>query len=86
MIYEVWSKQTARIKSKKKAKIPIRPVPFELIGYTNSNYASDLEDRKSVIKNNFFIYRAIIFWCRKKQCTVSPSTTEAKYITLRYSA
>lgn len=85
LTYGIWPEQT-RTKSKKKAKIPMRPVIIRLIGYINSNYASDLEDRKSVIGNNFFIYRAIVFWCHKKQCIVSPSITKAEYITLGHSA
>lgn len=47
-------------KSEKEAKAPARLTPSRLIGYTNSNYANDLDNRKSVIGNCFFIHQAIV--------------------------
>lgn len=56
----------ALLLSKKKTKVPMALLPFELIKYTNSNYAGNLEDRKTVIKDCFFIYIVVVFWCSKK--------------------
>lgn len=66
-------------------KTSVSSPPFGLVKYTTSNYANNLEDRKSVIGNYFFLYGAIVFWCSKKQHTVSTFTTEVKYIALRYA-
>lgn len=60
--------------------IEIDPKSYNLIGYTNSNYANDPKDKKLVIEYYFFINGAVAFWYSKKQRTVSTSTTEAKYI------
>lgn len=67
-------------------RAPNAPSPFGLIGYGDSSYAGDLEDRKSVMGYCYFINGAIVSWCSKKQRTVSTSTTEAEYIALGYAA
>lgn len=71
--------------NKAKAKTPAGQLPFGLVGYADSNYAGDPEDRKSVIGHCFFIHGAIVSWCSKKQRTISTSTTEAKYIALGHA-
>lgn len=63
----------------------VDPKPYGLMGYANSNYAGDPEDRKSVMGHCFFINGAVASWCSKKQQTVSTSTTEAKYIALGHA-
>ena len=56
------------------------PSPFGLLGYADSNFAGDPEDRKSVMGYCFFIAGAIKLWSSKRQRTVSTSTTKAEYI------
>ena len=68
----------AHPQSEKKAKAPASPPPFGLIGYANSNYAGDPEDRKLIMGHCFFIHGALVSWCSKKQRTVSISTTKAE--------
>lgn len=65
---------------------PVAPPPYGLVGYANSNYAGDPEDRKSVMGNCFYVNGAVVSWCSKKQRTVSTSTTEAEYIALGHAA
>lgn len=69
-----------------KKKAPVAPPPFRLVGYVNSNYVGNLEDKKSLIRHCFFIHGAIVSSYSKKQRTVSISITEAKYIALGYIA
>lgn len=68
------------------SNVPAAPSLFGLIGYGNSSYTSDPKDKKSVIGYFYFLNKATISWCSKKQRTVSTSTTEAKYITLGHIA
>ena len=37
-----------------------------VVSYINSNYADDLKDRKSIIRYNFFISRAIVTQYKKR--------------------
>ncbi len=62
------------------------PPPYGLIGFADSNFAGDPEDRKSVMGHCFFLNRAVVSWCSKKQRTVSTSTTKAEYIALGHAA
>ena len=61
-------------------------LPFGLIGYRDSSYAGDLEDRKSVMDYCYFPNGAFVSLCSKKQQTVSTSTTESEYIALGHEA
>lgn len=61
-------------------------MPFELIGYANSNYAGDPKNRKLVMGYYFFIHRALVSQCNKKQHIISTSTTKAEYIILGHAA
>lgn len=52
----------------------------ELFAYTDSDYAGDLEDRKSTSGYAFLLGGGVISWISKKQPVVSLSTTEAEFI------
>ena len=53
---------------------------FDLIGYTDSDYAGCRIDRKSTSGSCQFLGRRLISWFSKKQHSVSTSTAEAEYI------
>ena len=53
---------------------------FKLIGYCNSDYARDIDNRKSTTGFSFFLGNNAISWCSKKQPIVTLSTCEAEYI------
>ena len=57
-----------------------------ILDYADSNFAEDISERKSIMRYCFFLVRGVISWCLKKQCTVSTSTTEAEYITIKHAA
>lgn len=59
---------------------------YGLVGYVDSNFAGNPENRKSVIGYCFFLNGAIVSWSNKKQKTVSISTAKAKYIALGHAA
>ena len=52
------------------------------IGYSDSDYAGDLDDRKSTSGYLFKLAGAVISWRSKKQPTVALSTAEAEYVAL----
>lgn len=52
----------------------------ELIAYTDTDFAGDLDDRKSTSGYVFFLGSGAVSWSSKKQPVVSLSTTEAEYI------
>ena len=54
---------------------------LKLIGYTDSDYAGDVEDRKSTSGYVFMLSSGAISWSSKKQPIVTLSTTEAEFIT-----
>ncbi len=56
-----------------------------LIGYSDADWAGDLDDRHSTSGNLFIMSGATISWTSKKQATVSLSTAEAEYIALNTS-
>ncbi|SPT18096.1 unnamed protein product [Triticum aestivum] len=53
---------------------------FDLIGYSDSDYAGDHVDRKSTSGTCHFLGRSLVCWSSKKQNCVSLSTAEAEYI------
>ncbi|KAK6144980.1 hypothetical protein DH2020_021800 [Rehmannia glutinosa] len=52
----------------------------KLVAYTDSDYAGDLEDRKSTSGYVFLLSSGVVSWSSKKQPVVSLSTTEAEFI------
>ena len=53
---------------------------FDLVGYSDSDYAGDRVDRKSTSGTCHFLGRSLVCWSSKKQSYVSLSTAEAEYI------
>jgi hypothetical protein len=59
---------------------------IELSGFTDSDYAGSLEDRKSTSGFVFKYGKCVISWNSSKQKTISLSSTEAEYIGLATAA
>jgi hypothetical protein len=57
---------------------------FDLIGYSNADYARCKIDRKSTSGTCQFLGRSLVSWASKKQNSVALSTTEAEYIVARH--
>jgi hypothetical protein len=53
---------------------------FDLIGYSDADYAGCKIDRKSTSRTCQFLRRSLVSWASKKQNLVALSTTEAEYI------
>lgn len=53
---------------------------MNLVGYTDSDYAGDLNDRRSTSGFAFLVAAGAVSWASKKQPVVALSTTEAEYI------
>ena len=53
-----------------------------LAGYSNTNWARNVDDRKSTSGGCFYVRNNLVFWMSKKQNSISLSTAEAKYITV----
>ena len=52
----------------------------ELISWTDSSWASDLDDTKSTSGYLVQLNGAAVSWCSQKQLTVAKSTCEAEYV------
>lgn len=52
----------------------------DLVAYTDSDYAGDLDDRKSTSGYVFLLGSGAISWLSKKQPIVTLSTTEAEFV------
>jgi hypothetical protein len=53
-----------------------------LVGYSDSDWAGDLDDRRSTSGFVFFLFNGAVVWLSKKQPTVALSSAEAEYISL----
>ena len=58
----------------------------EFLGYTDSDYAGDQDDRKSTSGYVFMMNSSAVSWSSKKQPVVTLSTTEAEFIAAASSA
>ncbi|KAK6160673.1 hypothetical protein DH2020_004054 [Rehmannia glutinosa] len=57
---------------------------LSLKGYSNSDYAGNIDDRKSISGSCQFLGDCLVSWFPKKQNCVSFSTTEAEYISAAF--
>ena len=53
---------------------------FDLIGYSDADWAGCKIDRKSTLGTCQFLRRSLVSWASKKQNSVALSTAEAEYI------
>ncbi|GJV72822.1 uncharacterized mitochondrial protein-like protein [Tanacetum coccineum] len=57
-----------------------RDSPFELVTYTDSDYAGATQDRKSTTRGCQFLGNRLISWQCKNQTVVATFTTKAEYV------
>ena len=53
---------------------------FSLVGYSDSDWAGSVDDRKSTSGGCFYLGNNLVAWFSKKQNSISLSTAEAEYI------
>nr|GEW27359.1 reverse transcriptase domain-containing protein [Tanacetum cinerariifolium] len=58
----------------------LKDSPFNLVAYSDSDYAGPSLDRKSTTEGCQFLRRRLISWQSKKQTVVATSSTEAEYV------
>ncbi|PKU84059.1 Retrovirus-related Pol polyprotein from transposon TNT 1-94 [Dendrobium catenatum] len=66
--------------------IPLNRTHLTLTGYSDADWASNTQDRKSISGYCNFLGNSIISWQVKKQATTSRSSTEAEYRALASEA
>ncbi|CAB3979521.1 effector candidate [Paramuricea clavata] len=54
----------------------------ELYGYSDANWAGDVDSGRSTSGYVFKVANSTVSWCSKKQASVTKSTTEAEYVAL----
>ncbi|KAD6795802.1 hypothetical protein E3N88_06698 [Mikania micrantha] len=59
---------------------------LKLVGYTDSDWAGCLDDRKSVSANIFMLGSCAVSWSSRKQASVALSSSEAEYISATAAA
>jgi hypothetical protein len=53
---------------------------LSLIAYIDVDWASCIDDRKRTSGTTFYLGECLVSWLRKKQSSISLSTTKAEYI------
>jgi hypothetical protein len=53
---------------------------FDLVGYSDNDWAGDIDDRKSTTSFFFYMEDTVFTWNSKKQFIITLSTCEAEYI------
>jgi hypothetical protein len=53
---------------------------FDLIGYSDVDYAGCMLDRKSTYETCQFLSRSLVYWSSKKQNSIALSMTKAEYV------
>ena len=56
---------------------------LSLVGFSDSDWARNVDDRKSTTGGCFYVGANLVAWMSKKKNFVSLSTTEAEYIAAR---
>jgi hypothetical protein len=51
-----------------------------VVGYSNTDWAGNVDDRKSTLGGCFYVRNNLVAWMSRKQSSISLSTTEAEYI------
>ena len=59
---------------------------LDVIGYSDADWASDMDSRRSITGNVFKMSAGAVSWLSQKQSTVALSTAEAEYIALSSAA
>ena len=59
---------------------------FSLVGYYDSDYGGESDDRKSTLGAFFFLGDYVVTWMSQKQRHVALSSCEAEYISLTLAA
>lgn len=54
----------------------------DLVGYSDSDFAADGEDRRSTMGYAYILNGGAVTWAARKQQSISTSTTEAEYVAL----
>ena len=60
----------------------VRDSPEAIVGYSDADWAGDVQDRRSTSGNMFLLGGGAITWSSRKQSSVALSTVEAEYMAL----
>ena len=60
----------------------VRNSPEAIVGYSDADWAGDVQDRRSTSGNVFLLGGGAITWSSRKQSSVALSTVEAEYMAL----
>ena len=63
-------------------KLQYRPDGENLLGYSDADWANNVDDKHSTTGNVFTMSGGAISWLSQKQTTVALSTAEAEYVAL----